>query len=137
MLQKSRQPLKKLRGRDSGTLPWPTWIKVSTTRLLLSLRDWSRTSYGIRARQQLQVAVNHAARETRKQAAEHFYKARNTQDPAVKRSQLEESRRLLESILQKYPQADVVGKVTRNLRTIEAEIAKLDAAAYPPAEVRP
>ncbi len=74
---------------------------------------------------------------TRKQAAELFLQGAQHPGSCVKRSQLEESRRLLESILQKYPQADVVARLGATFATIEAEIAKLDAAAYPPAEVRP
>lgn len=91
-------------------------------------RALEETSYGDQARVQLAETANQAAQEDRQKAAEYFFKARNTSDPANKRQLLESARQLLEDILVKYPQADVIDKVNRNLDTIRVEIARLGEA---------
>jgi len=84
------------------------------------------TDYGERARQQIEEAANLAAQEDRRRAAELFVRASSTTDPEGRIKLLFESRQLLQDILEKYPQSDVVDKVRNNLDRIEQEIRAID-----------
>ena len=84
------------------------------------------TSYDDRARQKIDEAANLAAREDRRRAAELFVRSGRTHDLWSRKKLLLASRQLLQDILIKYPQSDIVDKVKRNLQRIDEEIAKID-----------
>ncbi len=84
------------------------------------------TSYDARAREKIDEAANLAAREDRRRAAELFVRSGRTQDPRSRKKLLLASRQLLQDILIKYPQADLIDKVKRNLRRINQEIEAID-----------
>lgn len=84
------------------------------------------TAYGERAREQIDEAANLSAQEDRRKAAELFVRANDTNDREGRLKLLFESRRLLQDILVKYPQSDVVDKVRNNLDRIEQEILAVD-----------
>ena len=84
------------------------------------------TSYDARAREKIDEAANLAAREDRRRAAELFAQSRKTDDLRTRKKLLLASRQLLQDILIKYPQADLVDKVKRNLRRINQEIEAID-----------
>ena len=84
------------------------------------------TTYGERARMQVDEAILLAAQENRRKAAELFVRANRTTDLATKIELLLESRELLRNILIKYPQSDLVDKVNRNMSRIEEEITAID-----------
>jgi len=84
------------------------------------------TSYDARAREKIDEAANLAAREDRKRAAELFVRSGRTQDLRSRKKLLLASRQLLQDILIKYPQADLIDKVKRNLRRINQEIEAID-----------
>jgi hypothetical protein len=88
--------------------------------------DLLDTSYDAKARNKIQEATNLAAAAQRKQAATLFIKAVKTQTPENKKELLLESRRLLQDILKKYPQADIIDKVAQNLTTLEQHIEQFD-----------
>ena len=79
-----------------------------------------------RARARIAEAINLAAQQDRRRAAELFVRAGRTQDPESKRKLLQASRRLLKDILVKYPQSDLVPKVTNNLKRIEEKMRSID-----------
>ncbi len=84
------------------------------------------TSYDDRARRKIDEAANLAAREDRRRAAELFVRSGRTHDLWSRKKLLLASRQLLQDILVKYPQSDIVDKVRRNLHRIDEEIAKID-----------
>jgi len=86
------------------------------------------TPYSAEARQKIQEATNLAAAEQRKEAATLFIKAIKTPSPESKKELLLESRRLLQDVLRKYPEADIIDKVTQNLTTLEQQIQQIDPA---------
>ena len=84
------------------------------------------SSYGDRARARIDEAANLAAREDRKRAAELFVRSNHTSDLESRKRLLLSSRQLLQDILIKYPQSDLVNKVQRNLQRIDKEINAID-----------
>jgi tetratricopeptide (TPR) repeat protein len=84
------------------------------------------SSYDAKARNKIQEATNLAAAMQRKQAATLFIKAVKTQSPENKKELLLESRKLLQEVLKKYPQADIIDKVAQNLTTLEQHIEQFD-----------
>ena len=86
------------------------------------------TSLEGKAQERITEAINLAAREDRRRAAELFVRANRTQDPESRKKLLQASRRLLKDILVKYPQSDLVSKVTNNLRRIEEKMRLIDPA---------
>ncbi len=84
------------------------------------------TSYDAQAHKKIQEATNLAATAQRKQAASLFIKAVKARSPENKKELLLESRKLLQEVLKKYPQADIIDKVAQNLTTIEQHIAQVD-----------
>lgn len=97
------------------------------------------TPYGERAREQIDEAANLSAREDRRKAAELFVRANSAADPQSRLNLLVESRRLLQDILVKYPDSDVVDKVRNNLDRIEQEIRTVDPSllSAPATDVAP
>ncbi len=86
------------------------------------------TAYGDRARIQAGEAVQLAAQEIRRKAAELFVQANGTGERDRKTELLLASRELLQSILVKYPQSDLIEKVKGNLLKIEQELQNIDPA---------
>ncbi len=84
------------------------------------------SSYGDRARARIDEAANLAAQEDRKRAAELFVRSNRTSDLESRKRLLLSSRQLLQDILIKYPQSDLVNKVQRNLQRIDKEINAID-----------
>ncbi|MGE4558568.1 MAG: hypothetical protein AB7E77_00065, partial [Desulfobulbus sp.] len=58
-------------------------------------------------------------------------RASNSRDTDEKRKLLLSSRDLLQSILSKYPQSGLTGKVQRNLARIDADLSALNASSVP------
>ncbi len=84
------------------------------------------TDYDKMARDQINEAANLAARENRRRAAELFVRSGRVKDRDARVRLLFESRQLLENILARYPQSDLVDKVRKNLDRIEREIRSID-----------
>lgn len=84
------------------------------------------TEYTDRARAQIDEAANLAAQDDRRKAAELFVRSGGSRDLDTRIRLLFESRQLLQNILIKYPQSDLVKKVRRNLERIEQEINDID-----------
>jgi len=86
------------------------------------------TPYDAEARQKIQEATNLAAAAQRKEAATLFIRAIKASSPENKKELLLESRRLLQDILRKYPEADIIDKVAQNLTTLEQHMQQIDPA---------
>jgi len=86
------------------------------------------SSYAEKARSRIKEAVELAASEDRRRAAELFVRANRTHDLESRKKLLLASRRLLQEILVKYPQSGLINKVKRNLIRIEEEIRAIDPA---------
>ena len=84
------------------------------------------TSYAGQAKGMISEAANLAAQEDRQKAAELFVQAGGAKDQAAKIALLKQSRQLLQDILNKYPQSDLVGKVRKNLEKIEQDLRAID-----------
>ncbi len=84
------------------------------------------SSYDDRAKVRIDEAAGLAAQEDRRRAAELFVRANRTEDPESRKKLLFSSRQLLQDILVKYPQSDLIEKVRRNLERIEDEISAID-----------
>ncbi len=95
-------------------------------RAITAFKDLLHSEYGEQAEIKLNEAVNMAASEMRKEAAALFLKSRKGASPQQQASLLMESRFLLLSILEKYPEADVVEKVKQNLNAAEEQIRVID-----------
>jgi tetratricopeptide (TPR) repeat protein len=92
------------------------------------------TSREAKARFKIQESMNAAANDNRKEAANLFIRAARTKDPEKKVELLLASRQLLKKILVRYPQADLVDKVSRNLSVLESRLRKIDPALLEPDE---
>ncbi len=86
------------------------------------------SSYESKAQIRIDEAARLAANEDRQRAAELYVRAKRTTDLESKKKLLFASRKLLQDILIKYPQADLTEKVKRNLVRIEEEISSVDPA---------
>jgi hypothetical protein len=84
------------------------------------------TEYDGQARSRMKEAGNRAAADMRRQAASLFIKARESVNPERKMAFLLESRRLLKTIMDKYPDADVASNAVRNLQVIDQHIIELN-----------
>jgi len=84
------------------------------------------TSFAEKAAARIREAIRLAARDERRKAAELFVRAGRAQNPDNKKRLLLTSRQLLQDILVKYPQADIIDKVKRNLQRINDEISAID-----------
>ena len=85
-----------------------------------------KTVYDKEAGEKIKDAANLAASDMRQQAAALFVQARKEHDPARKNRYLLGSWRLLKQIFLKYPDAEIIGKVSQNLRALETQINKID-----------
>ncbi len=85
------------------------------------------TDYDRRAGVEIDKASVLAAVALRKEAANLFVRARRTQDYNGRITLLTQSRRLLQDILDKYPQVDLVEKVAVNLSVIDEQLQEMGA----------
>lgn len=86
------------------------------------------TTYAERANDKIIEASQLAAQENRREAAELFVRAGNTTDRETKLALLFQSRKLLKTILEKYPRSGLTDKAGKNLERIEDEIRSIDPA---------
>lgn len=86
------------------------------------------TDHGAEARDKIATAAKQAATEKRKLAATLFIKAGKMTDPGQKKELLLASRDLLQEIIAKYPQVDIIDKVVQNLDIIDQQLHLLDPA---------
>jgi len=84
------------------------------------------TSSAAKAKKRIDEAADLAAQEDRRRAAELFVRSGRTHDPLSRKKLLLASRQLLQDILLKYPQSDLIEKVKRNLKRIDEEINAID-----------
>ena len=78
------------------------------------------------ARTRIDEAAGLAAQEDRRKAADLFVRANSTSDQANKKDLLLSSRKLLQDILVKYPQAGLADKVQRNLSGVDRALKAID-----------
>jgi hypothetical protein len=86
------------------------------------------TPFADRAQNEINAAANLAAQEGRQKAAELFVQAGSAKDQSTRVALLLQSRQLLQDILNKYPQSDLVEKVRKNLERIEQDLRAIDPA---------
>jgi PBP1b-binding outer membrane lipoprotein LpoB len=84
------------------------------------------TSYRQQALERISEASRLAAQDDRKKAAELFVRSNRATDPLARKKLLLASRKLLEGIIEKYPQSGLESKVRRNLQRIDQELAGMD-----------
>ena len=100
-------------------------------RAIKNFSELLNSSYGSKARLQIEEASRLAAQDVRKKAAKLFVRADNTTDPETRKQLLLSSKTLLEEILQKYPQAGLEDKVKRNVERIDQELAEFGLTDVP------
>jgi tetratricopeptide (TPR) repeat protein len=86
------------------------------------------TEYGEKAHIKIVEAANLAAGQMRKEAASLFIRAGKTPDIEKKKELLLDSHVLLNEILIKFPQTDLLDKVHQNVAILEEQIRKIDPA---------
>ncbi len=91
------------------------------------LRD---TEYGEEAQEKIRQAANLAAADMRRTAANLFVKARRTGSPDQRKELMFESWELLSRIPQKYPDAEILGKVAENIKILEDQIKILEPELF-------
>ena len=84
------------------------------------------TSYDAPARAKVNDAAMFASVEMRDKAAALYVRARKEGNPVRKREYFEESWRLLNDIIVKYPAGSLIDKVRKYLDTIEKQIEAFD-----------
>ncbi|MBM9519988.1 hypothetical protein JWG39_09180 [Desulforhopalus vacuolatus] len=91
----------------------------------------SDTVYATKAEVKLKELTEEAVQNARRRAAQLFMRFTESQDPAVKKQLLEESRDILQGILQKYPASDLRSKVIDNLDKVRQSLNELESAGVP------
>ena len=86
------------------------------------------TDYEEQATIKIVEAANLAAGQMRKEAASLFIRAGKTPDIEKKKELLLDSHRMLNEILVKFPQTDLLDKVHQNVAILEEQIRKIDPA---------
>jgi len=84
------------------------------------------TEYEDQAKIKIKEAANQAASQMRKEAASLFIRAGKTPDFEQKKQILVASHALLNEILIKYPQTDLLDKVQQNIAILEEQIERID-----------
>jgi len=82
-----------------------------------------------KAARNIEEAKLAAATEMRRQAATLFVKARKSNDPAQRLELMQESRRLLQEILDRYPDVAIAPKVEENLRALEEQLGVISPSS--------
>ncbi len=93
-------------------------IEIFTTLL--------ETEYYAKAEDKIKEISLRAAKADRRKAADLFLRYTKTTDIESKKKLLLESRKLLSEILIKYPEVEIVDKVTGNIKRVEKEMSELD-----------
>jgi hypothetical protein len=86
------------------------------------------TDYEEQAKIKIVEAANLAAGQMRKEAASLFVQAGKTPDIENKKKLLLDSYGLLNEILVKFPQTDLLDKVNQNIAILEEQIRRIDPA---------
>ena len=89
-------------------------------------RELIGTSYDEQAKNRIMAAANSAAVQLRRDAAGLFVKAKKSGDPEKKKQLMLESLALLQQILTKYAETDIIDKVRLNIQVLEEQIRLLD-----------
>ena len=95
---------------------------------ILAFGAFGDTEYEELAQLKIIEAANFAAGQMRKDAASLFIRAGKTSDYEKKRDLLVASYGMLNEILVKYPQTDLLDKVNQNITILEEQIRKFDPA---------
>ena len=95
---------------------------------ILAFEAFGDTEYEELAQLKIIEAANFAAGQMRKDAASLFIRAGKTSDFEKKRDLLVASYGMLNEILAKYPQTDLLDKVNQNITILEEQIKKFDPA---------
>lgn len=94
---------------------------------LAGFRSLLDTEYRKQAKGKIREAIRLAAAAKRQKAAELFIKARGAAGDVEKKVDfLQQSRRLLLEIQNKYPEAAIIDKVKQNLDVVEAALSEID-----------
>lgn len=93
---------------------------------IVQLHSLEHTEYAEKVAAKLSEVSLLAAKKNRQEAARLFIQAAGSADSEEKKKNLLESHQLLMAITLKYPEARIIDKVVDNMRTVEAEIDKLD-----------
>jgi hypothetical protein len=111
---------------------WDSAVNILDSRrydeAILAFEAFQETEYAEQAQAKIREAANLAAGQMRKEAATLFIKAGKTSDIERKKELLLESHQLLNNILVKYPDTDLLDKVTQNLAVLEEQIRRVDPA---------
>jgi tetratricopeptide (TPR) repeat protein len=91
----------------------------------------SDTVYATKAQVKVRELTEEAAQSARRRAAQLFMRFTESEDPAVKKQLLEESRDVLQGILQKYPSSVIRSKVIDNLDRVNQSLNELESAGVP------
>lgn len=86
------------------------------------------TEYEEKANLKIVEAANLAAGQMRKEAASLFIRAGKTPDIEKKKELLLDSHRMLNEILARFPQTDLLDKVQQNIAILEEQMMKIDPA---------
>jgi hypothetical protein len=84
------------------------------------------TDYSTKAEQKIREVSLQAAKADRRRAADLFIRSTKTSDLGSKKRLLLESRKLLNSILTKYPDVEIGAKVVGNIARVEQEMLAID-----------
>lgn len=100
---------------------------------IAAFQELRNTEFDEKAKTGIGEAVNAAAAELRRKAAALFVKARKTEDREKKRQLMAASLNLLQQILTKYAEADIIEKVRLNIGVLEEQLRLVDQdSAMPP-----
>lgn len=93
---------------------------------ITAYRALLQTSFDAESKNMIKKATSAAAAEMRQKAAALAMKARKSDKLEDQKAYLLESWQLLMQILKKYPEVDIIDKVTQNLKTLEEQINLVD-----------
>jgi len=88
--------------------------------------DLLNTEYGSKAEEKIKEVSLEAAKNDRKQAAAMFLRFTKTTDPESRKKILIETRKLLKTILVKYPDVEIAPKIVGNIERVEQEMNAID-----------
>ncbi len=86
------------------------------------------SEYAVKAKEKVKEVALEAAKADRKKAANLFMRFTKTTDLESRKKLLVESRKLLKSILVKYPDVEIGSKVIGNIERVEQEMVAIDPA---------
>jgi tetratricopeptide (TPR) repeat protein len=114
------------------TEKWETAIHLMDSQrfedAIAAFETLQETELAEKASFKIVEAANLAAVQMRKDAASLFMQASKTPDVEKKKELLLDSHRMLNEVLVKFPQTDLLEKVQQNLTILEEQIRKIDPA---------